>query len=47
MEDDETRFTVEVLLEEQVWGRGVGRSKRVAERAAAEAALERVAASDG
>jgi ribonuclease-3 len=40
-EEDEERFTVEVALGEEVLGRGVGRSKRSAERAAAAAALAR------
>jgi ribonuclease-3 len=39
-ENDERRFTVEVCIGEEVWGRGVGRSKRVAEQNAARAALE-------
>jgi ribonuclease-3 len=38
---DEQRFTVEVVVGDEVWGTGTGRSKRVAERAAAKAALER------
>jgi ribonuclease-3 len=45
-DNDEERFTVEVVVGEEVWGTGMGRSKRVAERAAAEAALERGAARD-
>ena len=40
-DNDEERFTVEVVVGDEVWGTGTGRSKRVAERAAAEAALER------
>jgi ribonuclease-3 len=40
-EDDDARFTVEVRVGEEVWGRGVGRSKRQAERRAAAAALAR------
>ena len=41
IEDAEDRFTVEVMLGGQSWGRGAGRSKRSAERAAAVQALER------
>jgi len=37
--DDSERFVVEVLLDERVVGRAAGRTKRIAERAAAEAAL--------
>lgn len=37
--DDPERFEVEVLLDERVVGRATGRTKRIAERAAAEAAL--------
>jgi len=43
---DEERFTVEVLVGDEVWGSGSGRSKRVAEREAAEAALQRRAERD-
>jgi ribonuclease-3 len=39
VEDDERRFEVEVRIEAEVWGRGRGRTKRAAERAAAEEAL--------
>jgi len=39
--NDEARFSVEVLVGEEVWGSGVGRSKRVAEGCAASAAMER------
>ena len=39
VDDDETRFRVEVALRGRVWGTGVGRSKRVAERAAAREAV--------
>jgi ribonuclease-3 len=42
IEDAEDRFTVEVLLAGESWGRGAGRSKRTAESAAAAQALERV-----
>jgi ribonuclease-3 len=45
-DNDEERFTVEVVVGDEVWGTGMGRSKRVAERAAAEVALERGAARD-
>jgi ribonuclease-3 len=41
IEADESRFTVEVCVDGEVWGSGVGRSKRIAEREAAEAALAR------
>jgi ribonuclease-3 len=40
-DNDERRFTVDVRIGSETWGRGVGRSKRSAEQAAAEAALER------
>jgi len=46
IENDEARFTVEARIEGDVWGRGCGRTKRAAERAAAETALERVAAKE-
>jgi ribonuclease-3 len=39
VEDDDLRFTVEVRVVGEPWGSGTGRSKRMAERAAAEAAL--------
>jgi ribonuclease-3 len=39
VEDDDLRFTVEVRVAGEPWGSGTGRSKRMAERAAAEAAL--------
>ncbi len=42
-DDDDQRFTVEVRVAGEAWGRGVGRSKRAAEQAAAEAALKRAA----
>jgi ribonuclease-3 len=38
--DHAKEFTVEVLIGDQVYGRGVGRSKQAAEREAARAALE-------
>jgi ribonuclease-3 len=41
VEDDDARFTVEVRIGRETWGSGTGRSKRVAERHAAERALER------
>ena len=44
VENDEARFVVEVRLGGEVWGQGTGRTKRAAERAAAEAALARLAA---
>ena len=46
-EDDESRFTVEVRIGDATLGRGTGRSKRRAERAAAADALERRAQRDG
>jgi ribonuclease-3 len=46
-EDDEARFTVEVHVGDVVWGAGTGRSKRVAERRAARAALARARAEEG
>jgi len=39
-ENDDERFTVEAIVGDEVLGVGVGRSKRVAERDAARAALE-------
>jgi len=41
IEEDEHRFTVEVRVAGEPWGTGSGRSKRLAERAAAVAALAR------
>ncbi len=41
VENDESRFTVEVRVGEKSWGRGIGRTKRAAETAAAEDALTR------
>ncbi len=41
IEDDEQRFTVEVRVAGEPWGSGTGRSKRLAEHAAADAALAR------
>jgi ribonuclease-3 len=38
--DHAKEFTVEVVLKDQVYGRGVGRSKHIAEQEAARAALE-------
>lgn len=40
-DDDDRRFTVEVSIDERIWGRGVGRTKRAAEREAAVVALDR------
>jgi ribonuclease-3 len=45
-DNDAERFCVEAVVGDEVWGVGVGRSKRVAERHAAAAALERGAALD-
>jgi ribonuclease-3 len=45
-DNDEERFSVEVVIDDEVWGSGVGRSKRAAERRAASAALERGASLD-
>lgn len=42
IENDEQRFSVEVVVEGRSYGRGVGRTKRAAETAAARAALDRV-----
>lgn len=41
-DDDEHRFTVEVRIGDETFGRGIGRSKRQAERRAAGAALSRI-----
>jgi ribonuclease-3 len=41
VENDERRFSVEVLVAGEAWGRGTARTKRAAERAAAEDALRR------
>jgi ribonuclease-3 len=46
VENDEERFTVEAVVDDEVWGVGAGRSKRVAERVAALAAIERCGESD-
>ena len=46
-ENDEQRFTVQVQIDDEVWGTGSGRSKRVAEQGAAEEALERRGSADG
>jgi len=43
VDDDDDRFLVEVRVGAEAWGTGRGRSKRVAERAAAAEALLRVA----
>lgn len=42
VENDEERFAVEVRLGGETFGQGLGRTKRAAERAAAEAALVRI-----
>jgi len=47
IEDDDRRFSVEVWIDEQPWGRGVGRSKRAAENAAAAKALASEKAAGG
>jgi len=47
VEDDDARFTVEVRIGHETWGSGTGRSKRVAERHAAEEALVRGSDLDG
>ncbi len=39
-DDDDNRFTVEVTIDDEPAGAGVGRTKRAAERAAAQAALD-------
>lgn len=39
IDDDESRFEVEVLIDDETWGRGSGRTKRDAEHAAAQVAL--------
>ena len=44
IEEAEDRFHVVVLLGDEAWGRGMGRTKRAAERDAARQALERVEA---
>ncbi len=41
IDDDEQRFEVEARIGDVVWARGVGRTKRQAEQAAAEQALQR------
>jgi ribonuclease-3 len=47
IEDDDARFTVEVRIGDECWGRGPGRTKRAAEREAALRALEGAGRSDG
>jgi ribonuclease-3 len=47
LEGDEGRFACRVIVEQEVWGEGVGRTKRAAERAAAAAALARGCVEDG
>lgn len=46
IDGDENRFTVKVVMGEENWGEGTARSKRKAERLAAERALERVDAAE-
>lgn len=46
-EDDDERFTVRVLIEDEPWGEASGRSKRIAERRAARRALARAEEADG
>lgn len=41
IDGDESRFEAEVLLDDDAWGRGAGRTKRDAEYAAAQAALQK------
>jgi ribonuclease-3 len=43
VENDDHRFTVEVRVDGETWGSGVGRTKRAAEQSAARAGLERSA----
>lgn len=43
IDNDDARFSVVLSIGGEVWGRGVGRSKRIAERAAAAQALEKSA----
>jgi len=47
VENADDRFTVSVRIGDDPWGEGSGRTKQVAERAAAAAALDRVEASGG
>jgi len=47
VEDDDTRFTVEVRIGDETWGSGTGRTKRAAEREAARHALVRTGQGDG
>jgi ribonuclease-3 len=47
VENADDRFTVELLIDEVVWGSGTGRTKRAAEQVAALRALERGEAVDG
>ena len=46
IEIDERRFSVEVAIGGEVWGRGIGRSKQLAEQAAAGVALEKGGAAE-
>lgn len=41
--DHDKEFTTEVLIGEEVWGRGVGHSKQLAQQAAASVALQKLA----
>jgi ribonuclease-3 len=43
VDEDAERFEVEVWIADEAWGRGVGRTKRQAEQAAAERAFDRAA----
>jgi len=45
--DHRRRFAVEVVVGDEVWGRGVGPSKRAAAQGAAEQALARLSAAQG
>jgi ribonuclease-3 len=47
VENAEQRFEVSVSFDEEEWGRGTGRTKQAAERAAAERALERIESGTG
>lgn len=43
---NDTKFTVEVIAHDQVLGRGTGHTKKIAEQAAAEVALQKLQADD-
>jgi ribonuclease-3 len=47
IDDDDARFTVEVCIGDETWGTGIGRTKRAAEREAAQQALARTGQGDG